>query len=291
MPYSGPASAFGTMGRTEAAYFQMVNEAGGIRGRKITLLSLDDGYSPPKTVEQTRRLVEQENVLMIYGSVGTAHATATHKYLNSKHVPQLFIATSGLALRRSEEFSMDHGAAAQSARRHVAVRALSLEDAPEREGRAPLSERRLRQGLRQSVSRCARRASRSHRGGAGFVRSDRSDSRFADRRTAGVGRRCAVHFRFAEIRGDDHPQGLRHRLEATAVSCVSGCIGEVGVAAGGPGEISRRDLGAFSEGCSRCRSGARIRECWNTSRSCASTIRKATRPSTSTSWVTCGRRR
>jgi branched-chain amino acid transport system substrate-binding protein len=96
MPYSGPASAFGTMGRTEAAYFQKINEAGGIRGRKITLLSLDDGYSPPKTVEQTRRLVEQEGVLMIYGSVGTAHATAVHKYLNSKRVPQLFIATSGL---------------------------------------------------------------------------------------------------------------------------------------------------------------------------------------------------
>jgi branched-chain amino acid transport system substrate-binding protein len=96
MPYSGPASAFGTMGRTEAAYFQKINEAGGIRGRKLTLVSLDDGYSPPKTVEQTRRLVEQEGVLMIYGSVGTAHATATHKYLNSKRVPQLFIATSGL---------------------------------------------------------------------------------------------------------------------------------------------------------------------------------------------------
>jgi len=104
MPYSGPASAFGTMGRTEAAYFQMVNEAGGIRGRKITLLSLDDGYSPPKTVEQTRRLVEQENVLMIYGSVGTAHATATHKYLNGKHVPQLFIATSGLRFDDPKNF-------------------------------------------------------------------------------------------------------------------------------------------------------------------------------------------
>jgi branched-chain amino acid transport system substrate-binding protein len=96
MPYSGPASAFATMGKTEAAYFQKINDQGGIRGRKITLISLDDGYSPPKTVEQTRRLVEQDNVLMIYGSLGTAHATATHKYLNSKRVPQLFIATSGL---------------------------------------------------------------------------------------------------------------------------------------------------------------------------------------------------
>src|SRR5690348_15442561 len=96
MPYSGPASAFGTMGKTEAAYFQKINEQGGIRGRRLTLISLDDGYSPPKTVEHTRRLVEQDGVLMIYGSVGTAHATATHKYLNAKRVPQLFIATSGL---------------------------------------------------------------------------------------------------------------------------------------------------------------------------------------------------
>src|ERR1043165_2762415 len=87
MPYSGPASAFGTMGKAEAAYFQKSNEQGGIRGRRISLISLDDGYSPPKTVEQTRRLVEQEGVLMIYGSVGTAHATGTPKYLNSKHVP------------------------------------------------------------------------------------------------------------------------------------------------------------------------------------------------------------
>ena len=74
-----------------AAYFAMLNDQGGINGRKVDFVSLDDGYSPPKTVEQTRRLVEQEGVLMIYGSVGTAHATAVHKYLNRKRVPQLFI--------------------------------------------------------------------------------------------------------------------------------------------------------------------------------------------------------
>jgi len=96
MPYSGPVSAMGTIGRAEAAYFAKINQEGGIRGRKITLLSLDDSYSPPKTVEQTRRLVEQEGVLMIYGSLGTAHNSAIHKYLNSKRIPQLFIATSGL---------------------------------------------------------------------------------------------------------------------------------------------------------------------------------------------------
>jgi branched-chain amino acid transport system substrate-binding protein len=74
MPYSGPASAYGTVGRAEAAYFQMINEQGGINGRKITLISLDDGYSPPKTVEQIRRLVEQDQVLMIYQSLGTPKA-------------------------------------------------------------------------------------------------------------------------------------------------------------------------------------------------------------------------
>ena len=71
MPYSGPASAYGVIGRTEAAYFNMINEMGGINGREINLISLDDGYSPPKTVEQTRRLVEQDRVAFLFGSIGT----------------------------------------------------------------------------------------------------------------------------------------------------------------------------------------------------------------------------
>src|SRR5277367_6308133 len=72
MPYSGPASAYGVIGKADAAYFKMINEMGGINGRKINLISLDDGYSPPKTVEQTRRLVEQEQVAFIFDSLGTA---------------------------------------------------------------------------------------------------------------------------------------------------------------------------------------------------------------------------
>jgi branched-chain amino acid transport system substrate-binding protein len=93
MPYSGPASAYGTIGRAEAAYFQMVNEQGGVNGRKIVLLSLDDGYSPAKTVEQVRRLVEQDQVLMIYQSLGTPTNTAIQRYLNAAKVPQLFVAS------------------------------------------------------------------------------------------------------------------------------------------------------------------------------------------------------
>ncbi|MGY3694968.1 branched-chain amino acid transport system substrate-binding protein [Bradyrhizobium sp. USDA 3240] len=93
MPYSGPASAYGVIGRTEAAYFKMINQAGGIHGRKITFISYDDGYSPPKTVEQARKLVEDDEVLLLFGSVGTAGNAAIRKYMNEKQVPQLFIAS------------------------------------------------------------------------------------------------------------------------------------------------------------------------------------------------------
>jgi branched-chain amino acid transport system substrate-binding protein len=91
MPYSGAASAYSASGKAELAYFEMLNQRGGVNGRKIRLISLDDGYSPPKTVEQTRRLVEQDGVLLIFGSLGTPTNTAIHKYLNAKKVPQLFV--------------------------------------------------------------------------------------------------------------------------------------------------------------------------------------------------------
>jgi branched-chain amino acid transport system substrate-binding protein len=93
MPYSGPASAYGTIGKVEAAYFRKVNDEGGINGRKIEFISLDDGYSPPKTVEMTRRLVEQDQVLLMFNQLGTPSNTAIHKYMNAKKVPQLFVAT------------------------------------------------------------------------------------------------------------------------------------------------------------------------------------------------------
>ena len=92
-PYSGPASAYGTIGKAIAAYFKMVNDNGGINGRKIDFISLDDGYSPPKTVEQARKLVEQDKVLLIFQSLGTPTNTAIHKYMNAKKTPQLFVAT------------------------------------------------------------------------------------------------------------------------------------------------------------------------------------------------------
>ncbi len=93
IPYSGPASAYAMLGKGEAAYFQMINDKGGINGHKIKLISLDDGYSPPKAVENVKKLVENENVALIFNNVGTAHNAAVQKYLNDKKVPQLFVAT------------------------------------------------------------------------------------------------------------------------------------------------------------------------------------------------------
>ena len=93
MPYSGPASAYGIIGKSEAAYFAMVNEQGGINGRKINFISRDDSYSPPKTVELVRQLVEQDQVLFLFSTLGTPTNTAIHGYLNDNKVPQLFVAT------------------------------------------------------------------------------------------------------------------------------------------------------------------------------------------------------
>lgn len=94
MAYSGPASGYGALGKVQAAYFKMINEQGGINGRKISFVSLDDAFSPPKTVEGVRRLVEQEGVLALFGMIGTATNSAVHRYINARKVPHLFI-TSG----------------------------------------------------------------------------------------------------------------------------------------------------------------------------------------------------
>jgi branched-chain amino acid transport system substrate-binding protein len=92
-PYSGPASAYGTIGKSIAAYFRMVNDQGGINGRKINFISYDDGYSPPRTVEMARKLVEQDQVLFVFQTLGTPSNTAIHKYMNMKKVPQMHVAT------------------------------------------------------------------------------------------------------------------------------------------------------------------------------------------------------
>src|SRR5258707_1606810 len=109
MPYSGPASAYGVIGKTEEAYFKMINDNGGIKGRKINFISYDDGYSPPKAVEQVRKLVESDEVLLVFNPLGTPSNTAIQKYLNSKKVPQLFVATGATKWNDPKDFPWTMG--------------------------------------------------------------------------------------------------------------------------------------------------------------------------------------
>jgi branched-chain amino acid transport system substrate-binding protein len=109
MPYSGPASAYGVIGKTEEAYFRKINAEGGINGRKINFISYDDAYSPPKAVEQARKLVESNEVLLIFQSLGTPSNSAIQKYMNSKKVPQLFVATGATKWNDSQNFPWTMG--------------------------------------------------------------------------------------------------------------------------------------------------------------------------------------
>jgi ABC-type branched-subunit amino acid transport system substrate-binding protein len=109
MPYSGPASAYGVQGKTEAAYFKKINDAGGINGRKINFISYDDSYSPPKTVEQARKLVESDEVLFIFNPLGTPPNSAIQKYMNAKKVPQLFVATGATKWNDAKNFPWTMG--------------------------------------------------------------------------------------------------------------------------------------------------------------------------------------
>jgi ABC-type branched-subunit amino acid transport system substrate-binding protein len=109
MPYSGPASAYGQIGKTMSAYFRMINDNGGINGRKINFISYDDAYSPPKTVEQARKLVESDEVFLVFASLGTASNAAIQKYMNTMRVPQLFVATGASRWGDPEHFPWTMG--------------------------------------------------------------------------------------------------------------------------------------------------------------------------------------
>ena len=150
-PYSGNASAYGTIGKAIEAYFKMVNEQGGINGRKINFISYDDGYAPPKTVEMVRKLVEEDKVLFVFQTLGTPPNTAIQKYMNGKKVPQLFVATGASKWGQYEGVPVDHGLPARL--RH-GVHHLRQAHPGQREGpqdRRPDAERRLRQGLLQRL--------------------------------------------------------------------------------------------------------------------------------------------
>jgi branched-chain amino acid transport system substrate-binding protein len=130
-PYSGPASSYGTIGKAEAAYFGMVNDRGGVNGRKITFISYDDALSPPKTVEQTRKLVEEDGVLLMLNSLGTATNAAVPHYLNEKKVPQLFVGSVASKWNDPKHFPWSIGWAPSSVSEGRAYAAYILANKPD----------------------------------------------------------------------------------------------------------------------------------------------------------------
>ena len=143
-PYSGPASAYGVIGKTQTAFFKMINEQGGVNGRKINFISYDDGYSPPKTVEQVRKLVESDGVLLLFNTLGTPTNTAIHKYCNAEEGAAALCRDRRDQMGRSEAFPVDDGLAAELPERRPYLRDLPEGASAEREDRHPVPERRLR---------------------------------------------------------------------------------------------------------------------------------------------------
>jgi branched-chain amino acid transport system substrate-binding protein len=149
-PYSGPASAYGTIGKAIGAYFKKVNEEGGINGRKINFVTLDDGYSPPKAVEMVRKLVEQDQVLLLFQTLGTPSNSAIWKYMNDEQVPQLFVATGATKWGDPKGHPWTMGwQPTYQAEGHIYAQYV-LKNVG-RQDRDPLPERRLREGLPQGI--------------------------------------------------------------------------------------------------------------------------------------------
>ena len=164
MPYSGPASAYGVIGKADIAYFKMINEQGGINGRKINLISLDDGYSPPKTVEQTRRLIEQEQVAFLFNPLGTACCASVRQYLNDNKVPQLFVATGASIFADPDHFPWTMGWQPNLRNRSYNLRQIHRAKEARRENRNPFPERRLWQGISGRSEDGARSRARQYGG-------------------------------------------------------------------------------------------------------------------------------
>ncbi len=208
MPYSGPASAYGVIGRTEAAYFKMINDQGGVNGRKINQISLDDGYSPPKTVEQTRRLVEQEQVAFIFGSLGTPTNAAIRSYLNDNKVPQLFITTGASMFADPQHYPWTMvGAFSYQTEAHIFAKHILATKPDAKIGVLHQNDSfgkdyliGLRDGLgADHAAMVVKEVS---------YEVTESDSRLAGRYSSGVRRRHAPHRRDPQSRRADDPQGL-----------------------------------------------------------------------------------
>ena len=222
VPHSGPGSLYGVLGRVGEAYFQMLNEKGGINGRKVKFFTMDDAYSAPKCVEATRRLVEQEEVLALYRLA--RHRAADRRAQISQLEGRAATAAQHrrVEMERSEELQMDHGGPAALSDRSAHPRQACRRRKAERQGRHPLPERRFRprfpRPLQEGAGGCRRHRQGDH---GAELRSDRADGRFAAHQSLQVGRgRVLQHLDRQGVVAVD-PQGGGARLEAAA-SAVGG---------------------------------------------------------------------
>jgi branched-chain amino acid transport system substrate-binding protein len=184
---SGPVSSYSVISRALSGMFKRLNDDGGVNGRKVNFIVYDDGYSPPKTLEQTRRLVEQDRVAFLFNQLGTPTNSAIHRYVNQRSVPHLFLATGADKWSNPREYPWTMGWQ-PAYRRGADLRQAPAGAEAQRPSRAALPERRLRQGLPERPARRARPALRLH-GARGLARGDRPHHRLADREPGGDRRR------------------------------------------------------------------------------------------------------
>ena len=229
VPFCGPASAYASIGKTQAAYFKMINEQGGINGRKINLIQYDDAYSPPKAVEQVRKLVESDEVLLTFQIVGTPSNAAVQKYLNAKKVPQLFAATGASKFTDPKNFPWTHRLQPQLPGRGTHLRPVHSQKPSERQDRHPLSERRSRPGLPERPQGRPRRQGGQDDRGRSLLRSLRSDHRFADPQDQGRRRRPVLQRLDAEAggAGDQEDRASSAGIRFTSSTSTPRSVGAV----------------------------------------------------------------
>ena len=245
-PYSGPASAYGTIGKTIGAYFNKVNAEGGINGRKINYITYDDGYSPPKAVEQVRKLVESDEVLLVFQPLGTPANTAIQKYMNSKKVPQLFVATGATKWNdpKGNPWTIGWQPNYQSEGRIYAQ--YLMKNHPngkigilyQNDDYGKDYVKGLKDGLARQDADRLRIA----------LRAGRSDRRLADHQPEGFRRRRLLQRHDAEVRRAGDQEGARDRLEAGAPAQQRVELGRLGDQAGGARSLQGCTVHRISEG-------------------------------------------
>ena len=216
VPFSGPASAYSTIAKAQAAYMKMINEQGGVNGRKINLIQYDDSYSPPKTVEQVRKLVEGDEVLITFQLIGTPPNAAVQKYLNQKKVPQLLAGTGADRFSDPANYpwTMGFNPSYQSEGRVYAQYILA--NYPNAKIAILFQNDDLGRdyvtGLKAGLGDKAKTMIVAEV----LLRAQRADHQLDDRETEGFRRRPVLRHLDAEVRGASDQEGRRHRLEADA---------------------------------------------------------------------------